>query len=736
MVEKVSDPQQFESLPPRSRLTPAMRKHGTVLVGPVIVLFISLWGLYQDYREELVGEQSGTVVARAALTDGDVKRRSPSRFRWFPVSSKQRLYSKDSVRTASGGKAKLEFDDGSSLEIGENSLVVLEMAEKGKGISVKFFNGEAKFKGGKNGESKLQISASGKTFKLTGESAGSIAAKDGAASVKVSTGTLKTEENGKTQTVTPDQVVKLGAQGEMKTIEVAAEPLEPRAGAVLLTATEQEKDYGLKFSWRAASQQKGMVLELSRNRGFQSIPITREANSDSQLVRVPLGTWYWRIRAGKAVSETRGFEVAQRVPIRLLAPQSSERVPKAADSDMIFFSWTSPSYMEGYELKVGKDPQLNQVIHTQKLTQARAVVSIAEAGKFYWKVQGSAPSLKVEQASEIHSFELVDPATLAPKPLAKVDGQRAPAEAAIPTSMLRQLSPAPNARFRIPDQTKAPEKSVELRWELEPPKEQAILKIWKIEAGMRTPVLSRPLESKEKAGVFTWVSRSPGVYEWDVQGLDGEMFKRGTGDPRRFTIDSQFIAIETMDITGSEDYRKNRAKDPNAKVPLQWVPYPGAESYTVVFAADPHLRKTVNSRTSPEAQLPVVLATVAKGNLYYQIQARLESGFVVTSPIEQLVLRLPPPVARNPANDSEIRLGKLRRQSTPLTWRKSGDVEGYLVEVATDPEFTKKIISRKSTENVTLVDFPGPGTYWWRVRSFSRSSLSPFSSPFKVTVLP
>src|SRR5690349_21810731 len=117
-----------------------MARFPYVLIVPVIVIVVSSTLLVQDFRSEGVATLSGEApLAAVKLAVGDVKRKPPKRMVWFDLRTSASVFRNESVRTAKGSSATIVFPDGASIEVGESSLIVLEVT-KNK-VAVDFVSG-------------------------------------------------------------------------------------------------------------------------------------------------------------------------------------------------------------------------------------------------------------------------------------------------------------------------------------------------------------------------------------------------------------------------------------------------------------------------------------------------------------------------------------------------------------------------------------------------------------------
>src|SRR5690349_2186733 len=77
--------------------------------------------LYEDFNAK--GRAGiGKPMAQVQRREAKVRRKAATSYVWTNVERDENLYLKDSLQTSGGSTASVKFNDGSVLEVGENSL--------------------------------------------------------------------------------------------------------------------------------------------------------------------------------------------------------------------------------------------------------------------------------------------------------------------------------------------------------------------------------------------------------------------------------------------------------------------------------------------------------------------------------------------------------------------------------------------------------------------------------------
>src|SRR5688572_15295822 len=85
---------------------------------------VSSYYLQRDFSslEADRGAEYGTVTA----CDSDARRRHSDSYLWSRLSQGQPVFRRDSIRVGPQGFANVELKDGTKIELGENSLVIID----------------------------------------------------------------------------------------------------------------------------------------------------------------------------------------------------------------------------------------------------------------------------------------------------------------------------------------------------------------------------------------------------------------------------------------------------------------------------------------------------------------------------------------------------------------------------------------------------------------------------------
>ncbi len=384
------------------------------LAVPAGVLAYSGYFLIQDFRGEYSGSQGEKEIARVINSSQDVKRRPSKTFMWYEVKEGQTLYARDSMRTGEDSSLELGFSDGSQLQLGQSSLVVLEEASKSP--SVHLISGDLQFSSGKTG---LAIQLDNKILD-TRHASGRMSRSGEINNLIVDKGQVVISDRSthRSAVIHDHQLAQLkpgGVLNEESSVSLRAELVTPKANTIV-------REGEVQFQWRALQKLAQVHLELAKDPYFtaslgpSSTPNALLLSDKRTLLR---GTYYWRLKdAGRVISDTAKFTVVQNSPLNLIQPQQKS-VLSHDDSSELLFEWSSSPYFQDYTLWLAQDSQFKNRVQTQKVHRGSSCfLKVDVPGSYFWKVEAFAPDPADHEVSGTHEFTLRGPQTLTILPTA------------------------------------------------------------------------------------------------------------------------------------------------------------------------------------------------------------------------------------------------------------------------------------------------------------------------------
>lgn len=393
----------------------------------IVVCSVLLWRDFADTRDS----GDGKPIAITKLSVGDVKRKPLSRMLWFDAPTEQKLFRKDSVRTAAGARTIIELVNGNVIELTENSLIVLEEM-RGGGYAIDFVSGNLVARGSGEG---LTLKAKGVAIDAARAqvSLSSDPTQEGGTRLNVVGGeaTVQTADGSKLE-VKQDQSATLSARdvSEVKTLPLK---LVAPENAILLS---QKKARSTPLQWEVLRKIPGAQLQIARDAAFGDLLLdlkTPKLAPGVQRTRAPAlkpGTYFWRVRSVEdgTLTEARMLEVHSDEPLRLVEPVPDRAFKYVKRVPRIFYEWQAPTHLDEFEIQFSRTKDFAGVFYSEKVQNPLSALGLGSVavekdfeGQVFWRIVGrtkahreiesASPAwgLKFERANELAQVELLFP---------------------------------------------------------------------------------------------------------------------------------------------------------------------------------------------------------------------------------------------------------------------------------------------------------------------------------------
>jgi hypothetical protein len=301
--------------------------------------------LYQDIQN--LGARSGSPIAKLEQVESRVKLKPANSFVWTPVQKNERLYPKDSIQSPPNGGASILFNDGRRLEMGENSLIVLDQLSS---LSLSFIRGS---------------------------------------------GILRTESG--------DSRITLDETGKAKIEKLPVRLVKPESLSELVSSSQTR---AVQFVWEIPAKDgrplpKELTLQISSDRhfkpkSFQSVTLAGSAKEAS--VTLSGGKYFWRLVSGSDVlGEPSQFRIDTIAALNPLYPNGNQKISifdnAGGDASQVEFGWNPPqgdTLLEklSHKIEVARSSDFASVVATQPIAPDSGVAHMKglPAGPLFWRI--------------------------------------------------------------------------------------------------------------------------------------------------------------------------------------------------------------------------------------------------------------------------------------------------------------------------------------------------------------
>ena len=571
-------------------------RNGIVTVICLLGMGGSFWGLRQDQKRtsQMLDK---TPVGIIYWVNNNAKRLSTNRLQWDRLQQLSPIYNGDTIVSDDFSEVKINFIDGETLELSENTSVRI-LYQDSKTFRFVLREGEIQVQSAKNSLT-VSLAESAPVGAVNSDlrinlKPGTIAAinsRDGYY-LKIYQGSGILVARGESHTIGEEEVLMLGKDGLVQELPPAI-VLAPRNGTWLLQTSKGKLP--VEFLLKRLNSSAGSIrLEIARSRNFSSLEgswylddtdhmianqpsVPERSTGIGLLTEIELagGTYFWRIFAS-AVPEganqrpgTEGNTPVDSGRLEIIYTQGPLAL-SPADGDVkellprqdLRFSWTVPEVAEAVVFEAAdnpemKNPRLRQTIKRTKNGRGSYDSSELTAGKWFWRIQPVYPDdiQSLDFASPVNSFTLVK----AEESVVQKTVGSAPA--ATPGAILQLMFPPDNYSIeanRVPD--------LLFTWK------NTFLSDARFQISER-PDFSGSLIKDEE--VFSANIQcpflAPGIYYWRIIGADQKI----TSPPNRLVVTS---ALNGPKLESPSENERLRVRE-GVAVRFSWEPVNYANYY-------------------------------------------------------------------------------------------------------------------------------------------------------------
>ena len=250
------------------------------------VLFSFLF--YYDLHKNInVG--SLETIGSVSFKLNSIQRKMESGVVWQSISANTFLHNRDTVRTLPESDMIINLNNGTEIQLEENSMVYLDMKDNVPNIN--FDSGSIQINNSKsaNPNQQVVINSNNQTLKISGGDA-KIDTSGKEINISMESGSAIIESNGKTQKLNSNEMATIGESGITTRISpyTLYEPINQKK------FISMSFPYTINFSWKATGANTNTSFELSKVKDFKKVDLRLQDVSSANLY-LSTGTYYWRV---------------------------------------------------------------------------------------------------------------------------------------------------------------------------------------------------------------------------------------------------------------------------------------------------------------------------------------------------------------------------------------------------------------------------------------------------------
>lgn len=365
--------------------------------------------------------KDGKPVGEIVFKKKTAERKSESEVIWESVQRTATLFNGDSIRTVPEAEAVIRLQDGTEINLIDESLIVLDLSSES--VNINFLHGNISAKKSEGGSQVRLKTADGTVSLGTAKGEVSVSKEENKEGMKlvVSEGKAEVTSKGGKATVEEGKSATISADSDK--IRVVAASLRATSPEVNAYALSSAPSKDLTFSWKNPDN-LSVELVLAEDRDMKKIETRRVSEGESGSLETRVGVHFWQVRERNAAkseteltrSEARRIEVLRDPGLRPLSPQPGEAFRYFQRAPVIQLAWSENPLAEKYILSVASDADFKEVVYRKETRETRLSLVKLSEGRWYWKVAWNIelPGLSERFETPVQSFAVEKEASPVP----------------------------------------------------------------------------------------------------------------------------------------------------------------------------------------------------------------------------------------------------------------------------------------------------------------------------------
>ena len=364
-----------------------------ILTLDILLLLLFFMNIYSSFNYTATQKLGTLIFKKRSAT-----RKHVDALTWNMLQNNSPVYELDTIRTASQSEASIVFDDGSTLDLLENSLIKLKMKSSNDFGDVVHGSFVVSAKG-----EKKTLTIQGKQITMDEDAEIVIHKGDGGINqIEVTKGEIEVvQEDGELLQVKEFQSLTIPQEDSQEKIEVkniSCIPLAPQHNVRLLTSKDS---YPITFSWNffndgQGAQENASSVIIAKDKEFKNVIskvegklLTTEGGSRLWQASSPveLGTIYWQVEYDEdKFSSVRRLTLEKLEQIEPMRPKAENTFYYYDDPPNIVFSWNASDIVSSSTLEISETADFSSPkVRIQVVPTSIELSSLTE-GSYYWRV--------------------------------------------------------------------------------------------------------------------------------------------------------------------------------------------------------------------------------------------------------------------------------------------------------------------------------------------------------------
>lgn len=658
----------------------------------LLLILVFSYFLYRNLNDRFIDTSSPTIGV-ITFKNKTVLRKYNDAVVWDLIESKTEVKNRDTIRTEGLSDAILTLNDGTKINISENSMILLDISDKNININFAYGSFEAAREGTISGDMKMNIQAGDKTVQVASGDIKLDKTKS-ELNIKVDQGEAKLTSNGKEETIAKDQIANVTESG-VKVGKPVYRLTTPEDRKNILSESGQEKIQFSISGWKSDSTKtSNPILEISLFPDFSKSLIKEKLTAASISKKLATGSYYWRVSYEDPSSKTKQttevfqFRILNDPGLKVMSPKPGEVFSYTQETPVVRFVWNPLDLYSSYTVQIARDSSFSEgLISKQTQNQSLAFDSLKE-GSYFAKIQARSnlPGI-LEKTSNVVSFQITKKTNISPPEL---------------------LEPIRGKSFSL-EQTKS---RVFFSW-----KDEKDFSGYEWELSSDSNFQTK-LKTDSTKNNFLKLSSDlgVGVYFWRVKGLTSSGSSLES-KPSSFSV----IAKEEMELIAPANGAEVEV-DERSVVILKWKKLSGKANYEIEIARDSDFKPLLTKETVSNNYFEFKSKDL--GRFYWRVKpVDGENDYSAVRNFQMQTNREAPSLV-SPARNETIDL--FTKNSILFTWKPVEKASGYRIQVIDISGIREKQILNERISSAKLmfseIQKLNVGRYRWEVAALYKQT--------------
>ncbi|TGL99396.1 FecR domain-containing protein [Leptospira jelokensis] len=663
-----------------------------VVTGLILLILLFSILLYRNLNSK-ANDSTEPTIGVITFKNKTVLRKYNDAVVWDLIESRTEVKNRDTIRTEGLSDAILTLNDGTKINISENSMILLDISDKNININFAYGSFEAAREASSSGEIKMNITAGDKTVEVSNGDIKLDKTKT-ELNIKVDQGEAKLTSNGKEETIGKDQIANVSESG-VKVAKQLFRLVSPEDRKNILSDSGSEKVNFSLAGWNVDSLKKANpTLEISFFPDFSKSLVREKLTSATVTKKLESGSYYWRVsytdpsNQSKAVTEVFQFRILNDPSLKIVSPKNGEVISFSNEIPIIRFVWNQLELYSSYTVLIARDSSFSEIVATKQTQNQSLAFDTLREGTYYAKVQAKSnlPGI-TDKITSITSFQIQKKTNTSPPELLEPNRGKVIAEELTKSQLF-------------------------FSWKDDKDFESYI---WEISNDQNFVNVVDSAKVKNNFYKLT-TGLKVGTYYWRVKGI-------GNGgisfDSKPFPL--VVIAKEEMELVSPNQGAEVEVDERNLVV-LKWKKLTSKSSYEIEIARQADFSQTIVKESVDGNYFE--FRSKELGKFYWRVKALGDESNVSVTRNFQMVSNVEPPNLLSPSRNETIDL--FTKNYISFNWKPAEKVTGYRLKLIDVSGIREKIILNERINSnkfqMNEIQKLNVGRFRWEVSSIYKAN--------------